>query len=141
VFGEKLMIDPQKSTQQTDVLQEQIFGSLEKAQAQKNILKRNSSRYTIANIVLGAIAALLAGTAGTIGRAETWKPICLLAAACSIGATVTAKLQTADQLTEASECVGHLKALRIETIAPTYDAEHVREKYQQILLEFSEIDC
>jgi uncharacterized membrane protein YebE (DUF533 family) len=141
VFGEKLMIDPQKSTQQTDVLQEQIFNSLEKAQAQKNKLKRNSSRYTIANIVLGAIAALLAGTAGTIGRAETWKPICLLAAACSIGATVTAKLQTADQLTEASECVGQLKSLRIETIAPTYDAEHIREKYQQILLEFSEIDC
>lgn len=94
-----------------------------------------------ANIVLGAIAALLAGTAGTVGRAATWKPICLLAAACSIGATVTAKLQTTEQLTEASECVGQLKALRIETIDPTYDTDQVRKKYQQILSEFSAIDC
>ena len=51
---------------QLDVMREQISSSLEKAQTQKNILKRNSTRYTTANIVLGAIAALLAGTAGTV---------------------------------------------------------------------------
>lgn len=119
-------------------MREQISSSLEKAQTQKNLLKRNSTRYTTANIVLGAIAALLAGTAGTVGKAATWKPICLLASACSV--LQCAKLQTTEQLTEASECVGQLKALRIETIAHTYDLERVSEKYKQILSGFSTID-
>ena len=104
-------INSTNSITQPDVLRDQIGSSLEKAQAQKNTLRRNSSRYSTANIVLGAIAAVLAGTAGTVGKADTWKPICLFAAVCSVGATVTAKLQTADQLTEISEGVGQLKAL------------------------------
>jgi hypothetical protein len=124
------------STTQPDVLREQIGGSLEKAQAQKHTLRRNSDRYSTANIVLGAIAAVLAGTAGTVGKADTWKPICLFAAVCSAGATVTAKLQTAEQLTEISEGVGQLKALRFETLAPNYDSKQVGEKYQQILTVF-----
>jgi hypothetical protein len=126
--------------QHSDVLREQISSSLEKAQAQKNTLKRNNSRQTTANIILSALAALLAGTAGTVGDASNWKGICLFAAVCSAGATVTSKLQTAEQLTEASECVGKLKALRIETIAPTYNLQHVSETYQQILSEFSTLD-
>ncbi len=127
--------------QQFNLLREQIGGSLEKAQAQKNTLKRTNSRYTTANVILGALAALLAGTAGMVGNAKNWKPICLLAAVCSAGAAVTAKMQTSEQLTEASECVGQLKALKVETIAPTDDLEEVSEKYQQILSEFSTIDC
>lgn len=126
---------------QFNVLREQIGDSLEKAQAQKNTLKRTNSRCTTANVILGALAALLAGTAGMVGNAKNWKPICLLAAVCSAGAAVTAKLQTAEQLTEASECVGQLKALKVETITPTDDLEEVSEKYQQILSEFSTIDC
>jgi hypothetical protein len=118
------------------VLREQIDSSLKKAQAQKTGLQRNNSRYSTTNVILGAIAAVLAGTAGTVGKADTWKPICLFAAVCSVGATVTAKLQTADQLTEVSECVGQLKALKFETIVPTYDSKQVGEKYQQILTAF-----
>ncbi len=125
---------------QLDVMREQISSSLEKAQTQKHLLKRNSTRYTTANIIFSAIAGVLAGTAGTVGKAADWKPICLLSAACSVGATITAKLQTAEQLTEASECVGQLKALRIETIVPTCDLEHISEKYKQILSAFSTID-
>ena len=123
-------------TTQPDVLRAQIDSSLEKAQAQKTGLQRNNSRYSTTNAILGAIAAVLAGAAGTVGKADTWKPICLFAAVCSVGATVTAKLQTADQLTELSECVGHLKALKFETIVPTYDSKQVGEKYQQILTAF-----
>lgn len=126
---------------QFNVLREQVESSLEKAQVQKNTLKRKNARYTIANVILGALAALLAGTAGTVGNAANWKPICLLAAACSASAAVTAKMQTPEQLTEASECVGQLKALKVKTIAPTDDLEEVSEKYQQILSEFSTIDC
>lgn len=136
-----MSIDSTNLEKQYDDLREQIHNSLEKAQVQKNTLKRNNSRYTTANIIFAAIAAVFAGTAGTIGNAENWKPICLVAALCSVGATVTAKMQTTESLTEASECVGQLKALRIETITPTYDLEQVSEKYQQILSEFSAIDC
>ena len=129
------------STQQSDELKARISSSLEKARTQKNALKRKSSRYATINIVLGAIAAVLAGFAGTVGKTSTWRPLCLTAAVCSIGVTVTAKLQTTDELTQASECVGQLKALQIETIFPPYDSEKVLGKYQQILSEFSTIDC
>lgn len=73
-------------------------------------------------------------------NARNWKSVCL-SAVCSAGTTVTAKMQTIEQLTEASECVGKLKALRVETIIPTYDLDQVSEKYQQIISEFSTIDC
>lgn len=125
-----------------DVLREQIYSSLEKAKAHKIRLKRSSSRYFTANLTLSVLAAFLAGTAGIIGnQLGTWKITCLLASAFSIGATVTAKMQTAGQLAEASECVGQLKALRIETIPSTYDWERVSEKYQHVLSESSSIDC
>ena len=123
-----------------NAMRAQISSSLEKAQTQKNTLKRNNTRYTTANIILAALATVLAGMAGTIGNARNWKPVCLFAAVCSAGATVTAKLQTAEQLTEASECVGQLKALRVETVASTYDLQQVSAKYQQILSQYSMID-
>jgi hypothetical protein len=126
--------NPSTLTKQPDMLREQIDRSLEDAQLQKNTLKLKNSRYSTTNAILGAIAAVLAGTAGTIGQAATWKPICLFAALCSVGATVTAKLQTVEQLTKISESVGQLKALRFETVVTTYDPKQVSEKYQQILL-------
>jgi len=51
-----------------------------------------------------ALAALLAGMAGLLAmpKIEGGLSTC----GCSAGVTVTAKLQTAEQLTEASECVG-----------------------------------
>ncbi|NJL23178.1 MAG: hypothetical protein HC895_23920 [Leptolyngbyaceae cyanobacterium SM1_3_5] len=126
---------------QLDTLRELISSSLEKAQVQKNVLKRKNDRYATASIILSVLATLLAGSAGIFGKAENWRATCLFAAICSAGVTVTTKLQTAEQLTEASECVGQLKALRIETVLPTYDLEKVSEKYQQILTEFSTVDC
>lgn len=135
---------PTNSTDQEsqfDLLRGQIESSLEKAQAQRKTLKRSNTRYTTANVILSAIAALLTGTAGTVGNAENWKVTCLLAAVVSSCAAVTAKLQTSEQLVEASECVGQLKALRVETIAQTADLGKVSERYQQILSEFSAIDC
>ncbi|GAP99909.1 hypothetical protein [Leptolyngbya sp. NIES-2104] len=128
------------SETQLNTLRSQIASSLEKAQAQKNTLKRKNTRYITTNIILSALAALLAGMAGTIGNARNWKVTCLFAAVCSAEVTVTTKLQTAEQLTEASECVGQLKALKVETVIPTYDLEQVSGKYQQILSEFSAID-
>ena len=125
---------------QFDAMREQISSSLEKAQAQKNTLKRNNNRYTTTGIILAALAALFAGTAGTLGNDKNWKPICLLAAVCSAGVTVTTKLQMAEQLTEAGECVGQLKVLKVETITPTYDLAQVSTKYQQIIPNYSALD-
>lgn len=127
-------------TEQSDLLRDQISNSLEKAQTQKQLLKQRNARYMVANILLAAFATLLAATAGLVGNAKTWKIACLLAAVCSAGTTVTTKLQTAEQLTEVSECVGQLKALNVETIVPHYDLKHVSEKYQQILSSCSTID-
>lgn len=86
----------ESTKQESDVLREQIYISIEKAKAHKNKLKRNSFRYFTANLTLSVLATFLAGTAGIIGnQAGTWKITCLLASAFSIGATVTAKMQTA----------------------------------------------
>lgn len=125
---------------QLNTVREKISGSLEKAQTRRDALKRKSSRYTTANIILSTLATLLAGMAGTIGNAQNWKVTCLFAAVCSAGVTVTTKLQTTEQSTEASECIGQLKALRVETVIPQYDLEQVSKKYQQILSDFSAID-
>ncbi len=125
---------------QFDAMRTQISGSLEKVQTQKNTLKRNNTRYTTANIILATLATALAGMAGTVGTAKNWKPVCLFAALCSAGVTVTSKLQTAERLTEASECVGRLKALRVETVIPTYDLGGVSAKYREIVSEYSTLD-
>lgn len=124
---------------QLNTMREQISGSLEKAQTQRNTLKRKNSRYIKANIILSALAAALAGMAGTVGNPQNWRVTCLFAAVCSAGVTVTTKLQTGEQLTEASECVGQLKSLRVEATS-TYDLEEVSDKYQQILSSFSSLD-
>lgn len=125
---------------QLDAMREQISSSLEKAQVRRNTFKHKNSRYTTANIVLSALAALLAGMAGTIGNAQNWKLTCLFAAVCSAGVTVTSKLQTAEQLNEVSEYVGQLRALKVEVITPTYNLKQVSEKYQQVLSQYSAID-
>jgi hypothetical protein len=91
---------------QFDLMRSQISSSFEKAQAQKSTLKRKNARYTTANITLAALSTLLAGMAGTIGSAQNWKPVCLFAAICSAGVTVTSRLQTAERLTTTSECIG-----------------------------------
>ena len=75
-------------TQQSDMLRQEISSSLEKARAQKNTLKRKNSRHRTVNIILSAIAAVLVSGAGTVGNASNGKPICLIAAVCSVGATV-----------------------------------------------------
>lgn len=137
------MSDKSTDFKNYDVIREKILASLKQAQSQQTDTQRKNSRYTLGNILLGAIAALSAGAAGTIGNAENWKPVCLFSAACSVGVTVTARLQNIEhrKLTKTSECVGQLKALKIETLTPPYDLDQVSEKYQQILAEFPTVNC
>lgn len=46
-----------------------------------------------------------------------------------------------DVLTEAGECVGKLRSLKVDTLADTYDVEKVKERYRQILTDCARIDC
>lgn len=136
-------IDPDS---QSEILRQQIYSSLDKAQAHRNNLKRANTRYSIVNILLSAAATFIAGQAAVTGNPiNSWRFTCMIASGYALGATVTAGLQKQladpDLLTEASECVGKLKSLKIETIAPTYDLQEVSDKYEQILSEFSSIDC
>jgi len=122
---------------QLNAMREQISGSLEKAQREypqtQKLSVHDSKHYS----------KCPGCTLGWYGRNYWQCPKLeggLSAAGCSAGVTVTAKLQTAEQLTEASECVGQLKALRVATVTSTYDLEQVSEKYQQILSNCSAID-
>jgi hypothetical protein len=135
------MVTAPRQRNQFNLLRQQIYSSLEKAQTQRTILKCNNARLITANIILSTVAAVLAGFSGTAGTAATWKPICIIGAVCSAGVAMTTKMQTPEQLTELCECVGQLKALRVEMITTTGDLEEISEKYQQILSEFSTIDC
>lgn len=74
---------------QLNTMRTKISSSLEKAQDQRDALKRTNSCYITSNIILNALATLLAGMAGTIGNAQNWKITCLFAAVCSAGVTAS----------------------------------------------------
>jgi len=133
--------------EQYNVLRQQIENSLQKANAHKERLKRANSRYSIFNILLSALATFVAGQAAVAGTALAggWRVTCALASGFALGATIVAGVQKQvadpDLLAEASECVGKLRALKIDALAPTYDLDGARKKYQQILSDFSKIEC
>jgi hypothetical protein len=125
-----------------DALREEIKNSLEKAQVQRSAIKRHNSNYATLNIVFSAIAALLAGTAGILGtQGGLWKETCLFSAAFSAAAMAAAKTQMTEQMTDTSECVGQLKALKVETLVANCDWDQVSEKYHHIHSELVSIDC
>jgi hypothetical protein len=137
------------SEAQYGLLQQQIHNSLQKADAHKDKLQRTNIRYSILNIILGALTTFVTGQAALAGeQAENrWRITCAIASGFALSATVVASLQSQlaspDLITEASGCVGKLKALNVEvnTIDSIDDLEQIKEKYQQILSEFSNIDC
>jgi hypothetical protein len=137
--------DVQNSPVQTtyiDALREEIKSSLEKAQVQRSAIERHNSNYATLNLIFSVIAALLAGTAGILGtQGGMWKETCLFSAAFSAAAMAAAKTQMTEQMTDTSECVGQLKALKVETLVSNCDWGQVSEKYQHILSEFVSIDC
>jgi hypothetical protein len=131
------------------LLQQQIYNSLQKADIHKDKLQRINIRYSILNIVLGAMTTFVTGQAALAGEeaAGRWRITCAIASGFALSATVVASVQSQlaspDLISEASACVGKLKALNVDvnTIDSTDDLEQVKEKYQQILSEFSNIDC
>lgn len=135
------------SEQQRDTLRQQINDSFQRSSAHKERLKRAHSRYSITNILLGALATFIAGQAAVLGAPLTggWRVTCAVASGFALSATVVASVQRQladpELLTQASECVGKLRALKVDTIGPDYDLEEATRKYQQILSEFTGIEC
>jgi hypothetical protein len=146
-MSSSLNAPPTHSDDQCNVLRQQIQDSLQKAEVHKNKLKTIERHYGTINILLGAIATFIAGQAAISNDPliVNWRTTTAIASVVTLGATVVGGIQKQladpDVLAEASECVAKLKALKVETIAPTYEIEPVSEEYQQILSDFSKVDC
>lgn len=137
---------PQSSNQPHNDLRQQIDHSLQRAVAQKDKLQTIDRKYSIVNIILGAVAAFVAGQSVMADKpiVGNWKTMTTFASVLTLGATVAAGVQkqvaAPDLVAEVSQCVAELKALKIETLSPAYELEKVSEEYQKILTEFSRVD-
>lgn len=132
--------------EQYEALEKQVDDSLRNAYAHKDRLKRSSSRYTVTNIILSALATFVAGQSVILGPVMgNWKLACTVAGILALGATITAGIQKqlsdSDLLAETSECCGRLRSLKVETIAGDYDFERVKSEYKHILTACPRVEC
>jgi hypothetical protein len=134
---------------QYDDLERQINDSLQRACGFKDKLRRTSSRYTITNILLSALATFVAGRAVLLGAlfpsvSRNWALSCTVAGTFALGATIIAGLQKhladPEVLAEASECCGRLRNLKVQTIGRQYDWEKLMREYGNILQASSRVD-
>jgi hypothetical protein len=140
---------PQQSQddQLHDNLRQQIHSSLQKASGQKQQLKKLDRRYSLLNICLGALATFVTGQSAVANQPVigNWQMTTTLASVLTLGATVVSgfhkQLAAPDLLAETSACVAKLKALKVETVDADYDVEQISDAYQQILADFSKVDC
>ena len=135
------------SSETAHPLSQQVQASLQKASAFRNRLQTSSVRYTLTGLALSALATFFAGLSSLTGKpivVDDWRITCTFAAVFTLGATIAAGVQSQlakpDLLTQASECVGKLRALMSDTLSPTCDWEDARKKYQQILVDHSGVD-
>lgn len=130
-----------------DRLRQQILSSLERSRAQRNNLRHTDKCFSIASLVLGAIATFVAGQSAIADEPMlgNWRLTTTVASICTLGATVATGIQKqvvpTDLIVESSECTAQLKVLHIETMPEVYDVETVRDSYQRVIAEFSKIDC
>jgi hypothetical protein len=124
-----------------------IQASLAAASAHRRRLTALHLRCTIAGLALGALASFFAGLSSLTNRpvvGDDWRITCAIAAGFTLCATVVSGAQgllaRPDQLAQASECVGKLRALLADATAPAADWEEVRKKYQQLLIDHAGVD-
>ncbi|MBD2054485.1 hypothetical protein H6F88_00275 [Oculatella sp. FACHB-28] len=135
------------SSDDCNILRQQIQTSLQRAETQRNRLKNVERRFGIVNICFGAAATFIAGQSAISDNPliGNWRATTTVASVITLSSTIIGGVQkqlaAPDLLTEASECVAKLKALKVETISPAYEVEPVSEEYQQILSDFSKVDC
>jgi hypothetical protein len=135
------------SSKVANPLGQQIQASLQKASAFRNRLKTSSVRYTLTGLVLSAVATFFAGVPSLRGEplvGDSWRLTCAMATVFTLAATIVSGVQSQlakpDLLTQASECVGKLRALMTDTLSPAGDWEEARKKYQQVLIDYSGVD-
>lgn len=122
------------------------MSSFQKAATQRKKLEKNSSRFIITGIILSALATFAAGFPSLLGQPiiGDWRLTCTVAALITLAATIVTSVQNQvakpDILTNASECVGRLRALLIELQSPDVDLDQVRKQYQAVLVEFAKLD-
>ena len=126
-------------------IDQQIQTSFRKASAQRKKLETNASRYTITGIILSALATFVAGVPSIMGQPVNgdWRLTCSVAALITLTATIVTSVQNQvakpGTLTKASECVGRLRALLIESQSPDVDYVQLRKQYQAVLVDFAEL--
>lgn len=116
---------PDPGEKETDALTIKIQESLKKATAQKDRLKRSTTTYGVANLVLGGVATFVGGiptVSGTPFFGE-WQTTAGVAAVFAFLATLAAGLQrqlaNPDLLVKTSECVGKLRASSLNILIPS----------------------
>jgi len=136
-----------QEAQPVNPIGQQIQASLQKASAHKERLKSATARYSLAGIILSAVATFFAGLSSLSGTpivVNDWRITCAIAAVFTLGATIVGSAQNQlakpDLLTQASECVGKLRALMADTLSPKCDWEEARIKYQQVLIDYSGVE-
>jgi hypothetical protein len=133
--------------QQCEILRQHIQASLQKAEAQRVKLKTIDRRYSIINLCLGTLATFIAGQSGVSNEPliVNWRTTATVASVLSLSVTIVGGIQkqlaAPDMIAEANECVAKLKALKIETVVPNFEVDQVSEEYQQILSNFTKVDC
>lgn len=100
----------------------QIKLSLQKVRSQKDKLLRTDRRFSIASLLLGAVATFIAGQSAIADEPMlgNWRFTTTIASLCTLGATISTgvhkQVVPTDLLVETSECTAQLKVLSIETI-------------------------
>lgn len=139
-------IAQQRYVSEHSALRQQIAVSFQRATAQKNRLRRADKRLSIASLVLSALATFIAGESALAGEPimGDWRFTTTVASVCTLSATLVAgihkQVAPTDLIIESSEFSAKLKALSIEALPTEYNLAEVRQAYQQLIAEFSEVD-
>lgn len=135
-----------QAVEQHTRLRDQIKLSLQKAKSQRQKLMHTDRRFSIASLLLGAVATFIAGESAIVGEPMigNWRVTTTVASLCTLGATISTgvhkQVVPTDLIVETSECTAQLKVLAIETIPATYDVDAVTDNYQRLIAEFSRVD-
>jgi hypothetical protein len=123
---------------QEEALHRQVEASFRKITAHQRRLRGRQRRYSVTQTALSGLTGLTAGVpaaAGSVPGGE-WRTLCGLVAVAAFAATIIGVIQQgshdSEELSQAAECLGKLRELRVElSAAPALPALQLR--YRQIL--------
>ncbi len=129
---------------QAETLHQQVEASFRKVTARQRRLRGRQRRYSVAQTALSGVTGLTAGVpvaAGAIPGGD-WRILCTLVAVAAFAATIVGVLQQgshdSEELSQAAECLGKLRELRVELSTEGARPE-LQLRYRQILAAHGEI--